>query len=333
MTIERLIRSGVKCTVDRAAGKTVEVDGKAQPYDLVIHASTDKVARDGGIIMLDAWADGIAAYQERNPVILWAHSQDQLPIGRALKTEIDHENRALVQHVRFHKETELSREVAKLFELGDLNAWSVGFAVKEERPPTEEERSEAESQGQRLDWVAVKAELYETSACPVPSDTYATTVERAIARAKSRGARMEDVERKWYALKAPAELRHKTRDEAVSAGVKQNMSDVEVVSAIVAGVAAEIRQRFGIKPAVAASLPASVEVDEQTLEMIKEAIKTQLSQTIFEKYGTVPRTSPMRAAERAAASAAASMLARKRDLDRIRSALDREIGKILRESG
>lgn len=51
--------------------------------------STDAVARDGAIIEVAGWEIG---HFGRNPVVLWAHDDRELPIARALETHAaDHE--------------------------------------------------------------------------------------------------------------------------------------------------------------------------------------------------------------------------------------------------
>jgi HK97 family phage prohead protease len=201
----RIVRAAVPCSITRAGrDKVVRVDGRDEEYDLVIHASTGRVARDGGIIPVSAWERRLDAYL-RNPVVLWAHQDsgpDGLPIGRAVKTELDKKAGVLRQWIRFHRETPLSQQVARLFEIGDLNAWSVGFRVHQEREPNEEERAQAQREGYEVRWVAEDAELFEVSAVPVPADIYATTVERSISRARRRGADVGYLERRWYALRS-----------------------------------------------------------------------------------------------------------------------------------
>lgn len=51
--------------------------------------STDAIARDDAIIEARGWD---LSYYERNPVVLWAHNDRELPIGRTVESNLtDHE--------------------------------------------------------------------------------------------------------------------------------------------------------------------------------------------------------------------------------------------------
>jgi hypothetical protein len=66
----------------------------------------------------------------KNPVVLYAHDYDGLPVARSLWERVrasDSGAPELVAKPQFHLDTELSREVWALVEKGILSAWSVGF--------------------------------------------------------------------------------------------------------------------------------------------------------------------------------------------------------------
>jgi len=112
-------------------------------------------------IKIDGW--DLKNYK-KNPVLQWAHDYTIPPIGRA--TKLRFENNKLLFEPEFHEETELARQVKKLF-LSDppfLQAFSVGFIPKD-------------MEGN----VIKEAELLEISAVPVPSNP------NALVFAKSKG--------------------------------------------------------------------------------------------------------------------------------------------------
>ncbi len=144
-------------------------------------ASTENVARDGGIVEAAGWE--VDNYRDVHPVFLWAHSPDSLPLGRAVNVEKTKDS--LVIDIEFAGEAQahpLAETVFRLFDAGFLRCVSVGFRVIKERDPTDEERERGAK------WVATRAELLELSAVPVPSDPGAVATGREIATAISRGA-------------------------------------------------------------------------------------------------------------------------------------------------
>lgn len=144
-------------------------------------ASTENVARDGGIVEAAGWE--IDNYRDVHPVMLWAHNPDGLPIGRAI--DVKKAKNSLVIDVEFAGEEQahpLAETVYRLFDAGFLKCVSVGFRVLSEREPTDEERERGAK------WVATRAELLELSAVPVPSDPGAVASGREIASALVRGS-------------------------------------------------------------------------------------------------------------------------------------------------
>jgi HK97 family phage prohead protease len=135
-------------------------------------ASTDNVCRDRGIVETRGWD---TAEFSKNPVFLWAHQADQIPLGRVVKTEVT--PAGLVADVEFAGEAEKNDRaecVFRMFKAGFLSAVSVGFNVLEQRGPSAEERKAG------AEWVATRTELLEISAVPVPADPDALAISRAI---------------------------------------------------------------------------------------------------------------------------------------------------------
>lgn len=128
-------------------------------FDVV--ASTDAIDRDGESIDPKGWE--LNNFQ-KNPVILWAHNYNELPIGVAEKVFIDDE-KGLVVSGRFASEEANPKagQVKRLYEENILRAVSVGFIPKE-----------------RNGTLITKAELLEVSFVPVPSNPQALAL--AVAK-------------------------------------------------------------------------------------------------------------------------------------------------------
>jgi hypothetical protein len=202
-----LLRASVFCLVERELehpGAKIAPNGA--PYHNKIRASTDRIARDGGIIRADAWKRDIDAYTD-NPVIMFAHNYTVPPVANAVYTEIDEADGALVQYIKWldgvseDEYDRLAHRLRRLYEIGGMRMWSVGFRIREWREPNEEERAEGETRGEDVRWVATRAELLETSAVPVPADPNAGTVEKGLQAAARKGADVEPIVRAWESSK------------------------------------------------------------------------------------------------------------------------------------
>jgi HK97 family phage prohead protease len=114
--------------------------------------------RDNEVIKSEGWE--LANYK-KNPIVLWAHKYDELPVGKALSVNIS--KGKLVFQVKFaDAETyPFADTIYKLCKGGFLNATSVGFI------PKEWEVGKKEGDPSRT---YLKQELLELSIVPVPSN-------------------------------------------------------------------------------------------------------------------------------------------------------------------
>ena len=126
--------------------------------------STAQVDRSMDVVQLDGW--DLTAYRS-NPVVLWQHDRDALPIGRGVDLAFeDGALKASVEFVPFDTPEVGPRAEAimRLCQGGFLNATSVGFR------PTEyeiaEDRDDGESWFPPLNFI--KHELLEWSIVNVP---------------------------------------------------------------------------------------------------------------------------------------------------------------------
>jgi len=207
------LRRSVSVTVERANG------GKAPngaDYHVKIKASTDGVARDGGVITLESWEEGGLENFENNPVIQFAHDYSTPPIGRSVHTEISTKEHALIQYWEFHDEDDMSRLIHRLYDRGFMRAASVGFLIHEVYFPDDDEIERLQKKlGTRDDiyWVSTRTELLETSAVPVPSDAGALSyVEHAMSNGRAHGMNVDPLVRALSALTKEKDTMPKKRD-------------------------------------------------------------------------------------------------------------------------
>lgn len=130
--------------------------------------STASIDRYGDTIAVDGWQ--LEAYRA-NPVVLWAHDQSSLPLGRATRVEVD--GAALVAEAEFTPAgvARFNDAVYDMLKGGFLNATSVGFLPLEWKF--------ADDPGRRYGVDFTKQELLEFSVVPVPANAEALVQARA----------------------------------------------------------------------------------------------------------------------------------------------------------
>lgn len=119
-------------------------------------ASTSSIDRQGDSIDQSGW--DLKNFM-RNPVILWAHRYDELPLGKVVTLEVTQDG--LVAEVVFadNEANPKATQVKSLIDQGVLNAVSVGFIPKE-----------------RNGNIITRSELLEISIVPVPANQDALTM-------------------------------------------------------------------------------------------------------------------------------------------------------------
>jgi len=144
--------------------KTFESDLQIDPEsrEVVAVISTDTVDRDGEVVL----PSGLQRKQYGgNPIVLYGHDSNSLPIGNALWIKSD--KNKLIAKYRISDKTQLARDVFGLMQDGVLRAHSIGFLDSESSPPTTKELEE------RPDWKSARRvvrqwELLEFSVVPIP---------------------------------------------------------------------------------------------------------------------------------------------------------------------
>lgn len=158
------VKQHARAYLERAPG-----DGAQRRVRFV--ASDETVDRYGDIIRASGWQ--LDAYR-RNPVMLYGHQTDSLPVGRVEPIAV--EGTKLIAHAEFLPEgtTAFADSVWALVEHGSLNAVSVGFLPLARQPILDA--------SQNLTGFEYTAqELLELSVVPVPANP------NALALTKSYG--------------------------------------------------------------------------------------------------------------------------------------------------
>lgn len=130
-------------------------------------ASTNAVDRQGDVVDQNGWElDNFL----KNPVILWAHRYDELPVGKAVSIGKGVGGLELEFEFASAEGNPKAQQVKTLFEEGFLNAVSVGFIPKE-----------------RNGNIITRSELLEVSVVPVPAN------QEALRLAMSKGLNVKDI--------------------------------------------------------------------------------------------------------------------------------------------
>ena len=138
---------------------------------VVAIGSQQKVDRDGDVVKVD----GIDFKNyKKNPVVLWAHRHDDLPIGKAER--VWKEDGKLMFKIKYAEPEVYSfaDTVYKLTKGGYINAFSIGFAP---------DMQEAEFNEKNGGYDFNKSELLEISAVPVPANPMALVQSKSIQKA------------------------------------------------------------------------------------------------------------------------------------------------------
>lgn len=200
---------------------TKAIDAQAGLYELM--ASTESVDRQNDVLV-STGAD-LSNYR-RNPVVLWAHDYSRLPVARAV--EID-----AVPGVGLRAKMEFAPAgvdahidaVRKLWELGFLNAASVGFTPKAGTPT-------GKGGTRYTDW-----ELLEFSIVPIPANADALrlafdgAVQKSgrVLSAKNESALRAAVD---TLLSVLSQLDKPEPDAPMMDSVKENEPPAEVIDSL-----------------------------------------------------------------------------------------------------
>ena len=116
--------------------------------------STESEDRDGDIIKAEGW---VLDNYLKNPVVLFAHKYDELPVAKALRVWVENGQLKATAKFATEKENPLAENIYQLYKNGYMNAVSVGFV------PIEYEETVS-------GYNYLKQELLEFSCVPVPAN-------------------------------------------------------------------------------------------------------------------------------------------------------------------
>lgn len=127
----------------------------------------------------------------KNPVVLWAHNNHDLPIAKAVN--IREEESGLVADTQFDDQSQFAMSVFSLYQRGFLNAFSVGFR------PTKHIFEGIEGTDRKgITWI--ESELLEFSAVPVPANPGALAIKELKANFKGVLDENDDL---WKSMEEP----------------------------------------------------------------------------------------------------------------------------------
>lgn len=145
------------------------IDIEKRTIDFII--SDGSIDRHDDTISPAGW---VLDNYKKNPVVLWAHQNKQLPIAKSIAIDIDSDGLKSTAEFATRDVYPFADSVFQMYQKGFLNAVSVGFnAIEWEWAEDEEERPMG------IDFL--KQELFEYSAVPIPANP------NALIDAKSKG--------------------------------------------------------------------------------------------------------------------------------------------------
>ena len=181
--------------------------------------STENVDRDGDVIRADGW---ILDNFLKNPVVLFAHKYDELPVAKALRVWVENGQLKATAKFATEKENPLAENVYQLYKNGYMNAVSVGFI------PIEYEEKEK-------GYEYVKQELLEFSCVPVPANPEAL-ISLAVKGMKKEKETKEVI---TYNQAHPDGTPKAPEDEAWDAAAEVREAEVEDLKVMCAWVDSE----------------------------------------------------------------------------------------------
>lgn len=140
---------------------------KSENGNYRVLASSSSVDRQGDVIDQNGWE--LENFM-KNPVVLWAHRYDELPVGKAISLEKSTAGLEMEFEFAPADGNPRAEQVKNLFEGGFLNAVSVGFIPKE-----------------RNGNIITRSELLEVSIVPVPAN------QDALRLALEKGLNVKDI--------------------------------------------------------------------------------------------------------------------------------------------
>lgn len=176
--------------------------------------STEEVDRHGEIVMQNGWK--LEAYRE-NPVVLWAHQSDQLPIANMLNIGVNAQNQLEGKMQFAVKEYPFAETVFNMISGGFLRAFSAGFM------------NEIWQMNEADDTVVLNQnELFEVSCVPIPAN------KLALVKAKGIDTKLyeKEIEEAGYVKQVQFEVKEIETDEKGALEIISKSNEETIRSAI-----------------------------------------------------------------------------------------------------
>lgn len=155
-----------------------------------------------------------------NPVILFIHNRYTFPVGIALNTWA--EGADLYADIWFHEETNESKFVKKMVDIGVFKMASIGLNANDytEIPLSEEERATLNLPKWRTSYdLITKSELTEISIVPIPANTGAE-LKKILKNSLNTGI-LNDTEFEWMNQIINENITNKQKDEEDMADIQE----------------------------------------------------------------------------------------------------------------
>lgn len=152
--------------------RTDLVDGARE---IIATITTRTVDRDGDVVL----AKGLDLTNFRkNPVVMFAHKYDELPVGKALWIKPTADGSGLVAKVQFAKH-QFAEDIYQCYHDGILSGFSVGIIRPESGRPSAAEKATMPDLA-KAQSVIRRGELVEFSVAPIPVNPDALTIAKSL---------------------------------------------------------------------------------------------------------------------------------------------------------
>jgi HK97 family phage prohead protease len=169
----------------RKSGSVQKSTGSRDDRKMTLRVSDESVDRDGDCVIATGIDTG--SYM-KNPIVLWSHSWTTPPVGKMLRMWLGADKRSLYGEMEWSVETELARDLQRLYKSEMLRACSVGFRTLRVGSPSHQI---LQGGAERCHRMIFAAELVEVSLCCVPSNANALRV--AVEKGLVRSSQLKDL--------------------------------------------------------------------------------------------------------------------------------------------
>ncbi len=261
--IDGIVYDKDSCEYTKEYVMSVELADDMPPNEVITVISAETLDRHGDVVVAEG---GNFQYWMKNPVVLFGHNYDGLPVGQGLW--IKGREKDIVSRFRFN-EVAFSQDVNKLVKSGDLRAVSIGFMPMEAEWIKDEDGNE--TNGIKF----TKWELLEYSVVPVPAN------REALMVAVGKGMKVTD--------KMKEELKIMDTEEIVEANTDVNAPEDETNEGVeIPSTEEETVDDDGVSEDVDPEKSVHDEIVEQFTEKLAEEYPVEDTQDVPPGYEANP---------------------------------------------